>query len=80
MGLAVSLLIHGVKEFPVILGGLHLFEQEFHTLDRVHGLEHLSQEPDPIDVIAVQKEFFFPRSRALNVDGRKDPPVRQSTV
>jgi hypothetical protein len=80
MTFVLILLIHGVKEFSVIFGGLHLFEQEFHTLDRVHGLEHLSQEPDTIDVIPVQKELLFSRSRALNVDGRKDPPVHQSTV
>ena len=48
-----DLLIHGIKECSITLRGMHLLQEKFHALDRIHGLKHLSQEPDAIQIIRV---------------------------
>ncbi len=76
----IPLLIHGIKEFPIVLGGLHLLQKKLHALHRVHGLKHLSQKPDAVDIAPIEEQFFFSGTRALNIDGRKDPPVDQAPI
>ncbi len=74
------LLVHGVQEISIAFGSLHLFQQEFHTLHGVHRLEHLSQEPDAIDVVLFEKQLLFSSTGALDIDGRKDPSIHQTPI
>ncbi len=48
------LLIHRIEEFPIVLSGMQLLQEEFHAFHRVHGLEDFSQKPDAIDIVLVQ--------------------------
>jgi len=77
---ARGLLIHGVQEIPIAFGRLHLLQKKFHALHGVHRLEHLSQEPDAIDVVLVEKQFLFSSTGALNIDRRKDPSIHQTPI
>jgi hypothetical protein len=49
----IDLLIHRIEEYSITLRGMHLLQEKLHALDRVHGLKHLSQEPDSIQIIRV---------------------------
>jgi hypothetical protein len=49
----MDLLVHGIEEYPITLRGMHLLQEKLHTLDRIHGLKHLSQEPDSIQIARV---------------------------
>jgi len=49
----IDLLIHGIEEYSITLRGMHLLQEKLHALDRVHGLKHLSQEPDTIQIVRV---------------------------
>lgn len=49
----IDLLIHRIEEYSITLRGMHLLQEKLHALDRVHGLKHLSQEPDAIQIVRV---------------------------
>jgi hypothetical protein len=59
---------------------MHLLEKKLHAFPRIHGLKDFSQKPDSIQVVGIEKEFFLARSRPLNVDRGKDPPINETSI
>src|SRR5436309_8279642 len=51
---------HRVEEVFVRLGHPDLVDQELHRLDRIELGEGLPEEPQPLELVALDEEFLFP--------------------
>src|SRR5205823_14983398 len=57
-----------------------LIDQQFHRFYRGQRVKHLTQYPDACQVVLRNKQLFFPRARALNIDRRKNALVDQLAI
>jgi len=55
-----SSLAHGVEELLIRLGCREFVDEEFHAVHHVHGVQHLAQDPDPVERYLVDKKLLFP--------------------
>src|SRR5207244_3832019 len=76
----VRLTVHGRQELSVALGLFNLIDQQLHTVNRVEGIEDLAEDPDAVEFIIVQQEFFFAGPRTVDVNGRKYPLIHQPAI
>ena len=74
------LTVHGRQELGVALRLFDLIDQQLHTVHGVERIEHLAQDPDAVELIIIQQEFFFPGPGAVDINGRKHPLVHQSAI
>src|ERR1700712_5035262 len=59
---------HHVEEVMVVLGGLHLLENELHRLDLVHRIEKLAQNPGLLQDLRLQQQLFATRAALVQQD------------
>ena len=76
-GRALPHLLHRGQELLIRLGPGHLIQQKFHCFHRRQRIEHLTQYPDPVEILRVQQQLLFPRAATLDLDGRIYPLLGQ---
>ncbi|VTR70663.1 conserved hypothetical protein [Desulfosarcina cetonica] len=72
--------IHGIQELAIILGSVHFFKQKFEAIRRIQGGEEFAQDPDPVQGIFIEQQFFLAGAGFLDVDGREDSLVGQAAI
>nr|GEU28109.1 hypothetical protein [Tanacetum cinerariifolium] len=61
---------HHVEELGVVLRGAHFVEDELHRFDLVHRVQQLAQDPDLLQLVRLDQEFFAAGARFVQVDCR----------
>lgn len=54
-----TLSVHRCQKISVAFGSLHLIEEKFHGIDGVQRGEQFSENPDTIEVIRRDQQFFL---------------------
>src|SRR5690242_9989188 len=75
-----TLPLHGLEEFAVRLGVLHLVEQEFNGRELIHGVQELAQNPHLRELALVGNELLLTRAGAVDVDRRENTLLGDAPV
>ena len=75
-----GLCVHGIEKFVIRLGLTKLVEKEFDRVLGTHRIEDAAQNVHFLQVIAINQQFFFPRTGFENVDSREDALVGHFAV
>src|SRR6187402_649413 len=71
--------LHGIEELVVGLRVLHLVEHELHRAQFIHRVEQLAQDPDLGEQVRLDEQVFATGARAVDVDGRVDALLGDTT-
>src|SRR5579885_1399815 len=68
------------QELVVVLGLLHLVEEQFERLLRLERVQHPAQLPHDLQFVRREQDLFLAGTGRVDIDRREDPLVREPAV
>ena len=73
-------LVHYFKELPIGVGLHDFVQEEFHSIHGVHVRQEFPQQPDPLEILFGDKQFFFTCSGPIDVNAREDAAFQKPPI